>query len=192
MAHSALAYTPQNNRHYTYADVLEWDESIRAEIIDGEVYMMATPARIHQKISMELSLQFASFLKGKPCEVYSAPFDVRLFPKKDLSDTTVVVPDLLVVCDQSKLEDCGCVGAPDLIIEILSPSNIAHDTIRKFRKYLAAGVREYWIVNPELKTVDVHILDSGRYVTTRYGETEDVPVTVLPWCTIKLRDVFAY
>jgi Uma2 family endonuclease len=191
MTSSALAYAPQNNRYYTYADVLEWDESIRAEIIDGEVYMMPSPARIHQEISMELSRQFGNFLTGKPCKVYAAPFDVRLFPKEDLSDTTVVVPDVLVVCDQSKLDDRGGIGAPDLIIEILSPSNRSHDTIRKFRKYLAAGVREYWIVNPEQKTVDVHILDSGRYVTTLYEAENDVPVTVLPGCTIKLRDVFA-
>jgi Uma2 family endonuclease len=152
--------------------------------------MMPSPARIHQKISRELILQFGNFLKGKPCELYAAPFDVRLFPKKDLSDTTVVVPDILVVCDQSKLDDRGCIGAPDLIIEILSPSNIAHDTIRKFRKYLAAGVREYWIVNPAQKTVDVHTLDSGRYITMLYEAEEDIPVTVLPGCIIKLRDVF--
>jgi Uma2 family endonuclease len=190
MASSALAYTPRDHQRYTYADMLEWDESIRAEIFDGEVYMMPPPARVHQEISRELLLQFGNFLKGKPCKVYAAPFGVRLFPKDDLSDDTVVEPDIAVICDKSKLDDRGCNGAPDLIIEILSPSNIAHDKIRKFRKYLAAGVREYWIVNPMEQMVDVHRLDGGRYITMLYDAEEEVPVTVLPGCTIKLQDVF--
>jgi Uma2 family endonuclease len=191
MSSVALDYSLYENQSYTYADFLEWDESLRAEIIDGEVYMMAPPVRAHQEISGEMYGQFWAFLKGKPCKVYPAPFGVRLFPKEDLSDDTVVEPDIVVVCDHSKLDDRGCNGAPDLVIEILSPSNPSHDRLVKFRKYLAAGVREYWIVDPEQKIVEVHILDAGRYITTVYGAGDEVPVSVLPGCIITLRDVFA-
>jgi Uma2 family endonuclease len=170
--------------------MLEWDESLRAEIIDGEIYMMAPPTRFHQDISGELHGQLWAFLKGKPCKVYPAPFGVRLFPKDNLSDDTVVEPDIVVVCDHSKLDDRGCNGAPDLVIESVSPSNPQRDRIVKFRKYLAAGVREYWVVDPGQKTVEVHILNSGQYVTTVYDAADEAPVSVLPGCSIKLRDVF--
>jgi Uma2 family endonuclease len=190
MSSSALDYSLYEDQHYTYADMLEWDESLRAEIIDGEIYMMAPPTREHQDISGELHGQLWTFLKGKPCKVYPAPFGVRLFPKDDLSDDTVVEPDIVVVCDHSKLDDRGCNGAPDLVIEILSPSNTQRDRIVKFRKYLAAGVREYWVVDPVQKTVEVHILNSGQYVTTVYDAADEAPVSVLPGCSIKLRDVF--
>jgi Uma2 family endonuclease len=197
MASTALDYTLYENQHYTYADLLEWDESLRAEIIDGEVFLMSPPARIHQEISRELFGPLYTFLKGKPCKAYTGPFGVRLFPKDDLSDDTVVEPDIVVVCDPSKLDDRGCNGAPDLVIEIISPSNTQHDRIVKFRKYLAAGVREYWIVDPDQKTVEVHILNERdpleppQYVTTVYDTADEAPVSVLPGCSIKLRDVFA-
>ncbi|GHV88469.1 hypothetical protein AGMMS50267_08290 [Spirochaetia bacterium] len=186
MSSVALDY----NEYYTYADFLEWDESIRAEIIDGDIYMMATPLTEHQRILGELFLIIGNFLKGKPCRAFPAPFGVRLFPKDDLSDDTVVEPDIVVVCDSSKLDHRGCNGAPDLVIEILSPSNRSHDQLVKFQKYLAAGVREYWIVDPEDQLVHVHILDAGRYVTTVYGPKDDIPVSILPGCVIKLREVF--
>jgi Uma2 family endonuclease len=176
---------------YTYADVLAWDESVRAEIIDGECFMMAPPSRLHQDISMELAVQLHTFLTGKPCKVYAAPFGVRLFPKEDQSDDTFVEPDITVVCDASKLDDWGCNGAPDLIIEIVSPSNSRYDRFVKFRKYQEARVREYWIVDPEEQTVQVHILDRGRYITTVYDETDMAPVTVLPGCIINLGKVFS-
>jgi Uma2 family endonuclease len=177
---------------YTYADMCEWDEDFRAEIIDGELYMMATPMRLHQDISGELFGQLRDFLKGKSCKVYTAPFGVRLFPRADQSDDTVVEPDITVVCDPSKLDEYGCNGAPDLIIEILSPSTARYDRVLKFRKYLEAGVREYWIVYPDEKTVDVHILDNDRYVTTTYDGTDEAPVSALAGCVITLKDVFAF
>ncbi|GHU15571.1 hypothetical protein FACS1894163_02780 [Spirochaetia bacterium] len=193
MSSSAFDYSLYEDQHYTYADMLDWDENLRAEIIDGEVYMMAPPTRGHQDISRELFGPLYNFLKGKPCKLYPAPFGVRLFPKDDLSDDTVVEPDIVVVCDHSKLDDRGCNGAPDLVIEILSPSNTQRDRIVKFRKYLAAGVREYWVVDPVQKTVEVHILnteDTPQYVTTVYDAADEAPVSVLPGCSIKLRDVF--
>jgi Uma2 family endonuclease len=182
---------PDDNEYYTYADFLEWDESVRAEIIDGEVYMMASPTKEHQRIFRKIFTRLSNFLEGKTCEVFSAPFDVRLFPKSDLSDNTVVEPDILVVCDPSKLDDRSCNGAPDLVIEILSPSNKAHDKKAKFQKYRMAGVREYWVVDPEEKYLEIHILDSGRYITTVYDAADDAPDTVLPGCVIKLADVFS-
>jgi Uma2 family endonuclease len=184
------SFAEESYDYYTYADVLEWDEDVRAEIIDGEIYMMAPPLTIHQGILMELAGQLRDFLKGKPCKVYPAPFGVRLFPREDKSDDTFVEPDIVVVCDRSKIDKRGCNGAPDLIIEILSPSNSRNDKLLKFHKYLEAGVREYWIVDPEEKMAQTHILDSGHYITNIYDEKSAVPVSVLPGCVIELAAVF--
>ena len=115
---------PAKNLWYTFADALAWDDSERAEIIDGEVIMMAPPSSIHQEISMELSSQLHTYLKGKKCKVYAAPFAVRLFEGADDTPAdvqTVVEPDISVICDRSKLDEHGCKGAPDMVIEILSP-----------------------------------------------------------------------
>jgi Uma2 family endonuclease len=191
MSSEALDYYFEEDQLYTYADWLEFDESVRAEIIDGVLYMMAPPVTVHQDIHRELFGRLFAFLQGKPCKVYSAPFGVRLFPKDDLSDDTVVEPDIVVVCDKSKIDKQGCNGAPDLIIEILSPSNIRHDRIIKFQKYLAAGVREYWVIDPDNKGVEVHILQDGGYRTMVYDETAEAPVSVLPGCVIKFPEVFA-
>ncbi|GHV80456.1 hypothetical protein AGMMS49944_22470 [Spirochaetia bacterium] len=176
---------------YTYADVLEWDEDFRAEIIEGELYMMSPPVRKHQGLLGQLYLQLAIFLKGKPCKVYMGPFGVRLHPRKDLRDKTLLEPDISVICDFSKLDDRGCNGAPDLIIEILSPSTSTKDKVRKYNLYLDAGVREYWIVDPKAETVQVYVLENGRYVAASYGDADTIAVTVLPGCTINLKEVFA-
>jgi Uma2 family endonuclease len=181
----------KENPYYTYADYLTWDENERYEIIDGEAYMMSTPNRVHQKISGNFYYALRSFLEGKPREVYAAPFSVRLFPAEDRSDDTVVEPDITVICDPSKLDDRGCNGAPNLIIEILSPSNARHDRIVKFNKYREARVREYWIVDPEERVVSVYVLKDGQYVAVNYDDTAEVPVTALPGCTIDLKTVFA-
>ncbi|MDR2663781.1 MAG: Uma2 family endonuclease [Treponema sp.] len=149
---------PNQNRKYSCADVLEWDESVRAEIINGELYMMAPPLTRHQLVLSELFFIIKRFLQDKPCKVIPAPFGVRLFPRDDLSDDTLVEPDITVVCDPDKIDDRGCNGAPDLIIEILSPSNKRHDQLRKFNLYLDAGVREYWVVDSEQESIQVHVL----------------------------------
>jgi len=179
----------ETNEYYTYADVLEWEESVRAEIINGEIMMMSFPDRVHQEISREISNRLFNFLKGKTCQAFAAPFGVRLFPKKNLSDDTFVLPDIVVVCDKAKLDKRGCNGAPDLIIEILSPSTASYDRIAKFRLYQKAGVREYWIVDGENHAIYVHVLTNEQYTTTIYNENEDVPVSVLPGCTIPLQEV---
>jgi Uma2 family endonuclease len=151
--------------------------------------MMSAPLRKHQGISGQLFKQLIIFLTGHPCKVYYAPFDVRLFGRGD-NDDTVVQPDITVVCDKSKLDEKGCNGAPDMIIEILSPSTLRHDTVRKFNKYLQAGVREYWIVDPESKTVSVHILENGQYATKEYADTDTISVYILKGCQINIQDVF--
>ncbi|MDR1786622.1 MAG: Uma2 family endonuclease [Spirochaetaceae bacterium] len=177
---------------YTYADVLSWDEDLRAELVGGELFMMSEPTTAHQAVLGEIFVQLHRFLRGKPCKVFPAPFGVRLFPKADNSDDTVLEPDIVVVCDRSKLDARGCKGAPDLIIEILSPSTALYDRNTKFKKYLAAGVREYWIVDPEFKQVQAFVLDNGRYVASVYDENDEAPVSVLPGCAINLADAFSY
>jgi Uma2 family endonuclease len=175
---------------YTYADFLKWDEGESYEIIDGEAYMMATPSRIHQEISMALSTVLYTYLEDKPCKVYAAPFSVRLFPAEDNSDDTVVEPDITVVCDPSKLDDRGCKGAPDFIVEITSPPTARYDRIIKFDKYREAGVREYWIVNPDEKVVSAYLLKNGEYMAVNYDDTGPAPVRVLPGCDIDLKTIF--
>jgi len=181
----------KEEEHYSYSDYLGWDENVRAELYDGEIVMMAPPATRHQRASGELFFQIRTYLEGKTCKIFAAPFAVRLFPEKDDSDTTVFEPDIVVVCDSEKLDDKGCNGAPDLVIEIISPSTAKYDRIYKFRKYQLAGVKEYWIVDPETKTVQVCLLENGRYVVSMFDETEKTPVSVLEGCEIDLSGVFA-
>ena len=182
-------------KHYTYADYLTWDEQEHIELIEGAPVMMSPPSRAHQEISGELFRQIANYLEGKKCRVYAAPFAVRLFekPTDDASSVdTVVEPDLSVVCDRDKLDAKGCKGAPDLVIEILSPSSIRNDRLTKFNLYQRAGVREYWIVNPSEKSVQVFVLESGHYTATALGSESDVlKVNVLDGCYIDLARVFS-
>jgi Uma2 family endonuclease len=137
---------------------------MRCELVNGTIYMMAAPSMDHQLISMELSHIFRSFLDDKPCRVLASPVDVRLEADPDedenrsKNDDTVCQPDLIVVCDRKKLQKKACIGAPDLAIEILSPSTKKHDMETKYREYLTAGVREYWIVDPDAKTIMCGIL----------------------------------
>ena len=163
-----------NANYYTYADYLTWDEGERVEILYGEPVMSPAPNRRHQDISRQLVRQIGNFLDGKPCKLYYAPFDVRLFekdgdPPEDVD--TVVQPDIAVICDESKLDDAGCKGAPDLIIEILSQSTRTHDKTRKYRLYQRAGVREYWIVDPVHKAVQslLHPLNTSDNNATAAG-----------------------
>ena len=186
---------PAEKARYTFADALEWEDGERAEIIDGDVIMMGTPSSIHQEISVELTRQFANYLEGKRCKVYHAPFAVRLFEKA--GDTfedvdTVVEPDLSVVCDKSKIDKHGCKGAPDLVVEILSPSSRRHDRLVKLNLYQRAGVREYWIVDPENKAVQVFLQDRGfLHLHEDYGQGDIARVNVLEGCFIDLGKVFS-
>jgi len=184
------ALRKERREYFTYADYRTWDDNKRYELIDGVPYLMSpAPFLAHQEIAGEFFGQLRDFLKGKPCKVFIAPVDVRL--NADKLDDTVVQPDILVVCDRSKLDGKSVQGAPDFIIEILSPSTSKQDVIVKFNKYMQAGVREYWIVDPENKSVVAHILKDGIYMTRAYDENnEAVPVLVLEGCTINLKEVF--
>lgn len=187
---------PAKKEHYTFADVLGWEENVRAEIINGEVFLMAPPVRIHQEIIAELTRQLGNYLMGKRCRVYPAPFGVRLFEKdedapKDVD--TMVEPDISVICDRSKLDKHGCKGAPDLIIEILSPSTRRHDRLTKYNLYQQAGVREYWIVEPENQSVQVFLQDGSGLLKIHedYGREDIAKVNVLDGCFIELSKVFS-
>lgn len=181
-------------KYYTLADVLAWDDRERWELISGIPVMMAPPVRIHQKIVSELNRQLGNYLKGKKCEVYPAPFAVRLFEQDGDSPEdvgTMVEPDISVICDPSKLDDIGCKGAPDFIIEVLSPSTQRHDRVSKFNLYLSAGVREYWIVDPVRKDAQSFVLEDGRYAAKEFGTSADqMKVSVLEDCILDLAQVF--
>jgi Uma2 family endonuclease len=197
-ADMSTAHEPEReNGSYTYADYLSWETDKRYEIIDGEAYMMSSPSVSHQAISRELLGQFWNSLKNKSCQVFAAPLDVRLFPKDDDSDKTVVQPDLLVVCDASKLTDGkSCRGAPDMVIEILSPSNTSPALLLKFNQYLSAGVREYWIVVPETREIQVHLLEKGNgeaashYISSVHSGLEVLDVSILPGLRIDLSSIW--
>ena len=181
----------RQDKRYTYADYYAWEDGKNWELIDGIPYAMSpSPSRTHQRILVELLGQFRDFLKGKPCEVFPAPFDVRLNALGN-DDFDVFQPDILVVCDEAKLDEKGCNGAPDMVIEILSPSTAMRDRLLKFNAYQRAGVREYWIVDPDSTTVQAFILENENYIARSYGEADTVSVHVLEGCEISLTDIFS-
>ncbi len=181
---------------FTYADYLTWDDDQRWELIDGEAFCMSPgPGRLHQKWLGELFAQFHSYLVGKPCEVYMAPFDVRLQDHSDASDeetVTVVQPDLVIICDLNKLDDRGVKGAPDLVVEIISPSTAKRDINTKFELYQRHGVKEYWIMYPNDRTLLVYRLtDDARYASPEvFGEGDTVPVPLLGDFAVDMGKVF--
>ena len=185
---------PQDQQ-YTLADALTWDESEHIELIYGNPFMMGLPDRRHQEVRGQLFGQLYDYVNGKKYVVYAVPLAVRLFERdgdhpEDVN--TMVEPDISVVCGISKLDDIGCKGAPDLVMEILSPTTQRHDKFTKFNLYQQAGVQEYWIVDPASKSVQVFVLDDGRYVAKDFGMAEDtVKVNILEGCTIDLSQVFA-
>lgn len=187
---------PLEKGRYNFADSLTWSDSERIELIDGEAYMMATPSAVHQEILMELARQLANFLEGKSCKVYPAPFGVRLFERENHKPEdvdTVVEPDISVVCDKNKIDQRGCKGAPDFVIEIISPSTRRHDRFVKLNLYQRAGVREYWIVDPETKSVLVFLRgeDGNLHVREDYGQNDIAKVNSLDGCFIELEKVFS-
>ena len=188
------AHARKQDQRYTYGDLLLWPQEERWELIEGVPCNMTAPRRKHQRISSELVRQLGNYLMDRSCEVYAAPFDVRL-PEGDEKDEdiqTVVQPDLLVVCDEQKLDELGCRGAPDLIIEITSPSTGSQDHIRKLKLYEKHGVREYWIIQPEEKIVMVRVLAAdGTYgKAALYSAEDQAPVAVLPGFSLDLTLVF--
>lgn len=162
---------------YTEEDYYNLPENVRAELIDGNlIYNQAAPSRIHQTILMELSATIRNYLKAKsgPCRVYPAPFAVKLSEDR----RTIVEPDISVICDRNKLTDRGCAGAPDWIIEIVSPSNSSHDYVLKLNLYADAGVREYWIVDPLKERIFVYHLEQEHFEVETYTFRDEIPVGI--------------
>jgi len=178
---------------YSYADYLRWKFEERVEIIKGKVYELAAPLRRHQSISMEITIQLGTFLQGSKCKMYYAPFDVRLAVSKDEDKIfTVVQPDICIICNPGLLDEKGCNGAPDLIVEILSPSSSEKDAIIKFDLYEEVGVKEYWMIYPDLNLVDVFLLNKKKkfQLKRKYAANQKVPVNILQGCEIDLEKVF--
>jgi len=183
-------------RKQTYKDYLTYPDDERWEIIDGIPYMQSAPSWQHQSISRELLRQFSNYLLQKSCEVFSAPFDLRL-SKAEINDedvTNVYQPDLVIICDKSQLKGTGYFGIPNLIIEISSPSTAKADRLLKFNIYERFGVQEYWIVEPDMKLVSVFILqDNNRYGRPElYTETDNVAVSIFADLIINLNTVFDF
>lgn len=184
---------PKEERKYTYADYLTWSTGERWEIIEGVPILQAAPSWQHQAVSGQLLKQFLIYLEGKPCQAFAAPFDLRLPQNQEADEATtfVVQPDLVVICDRSGLKGTGYFGTPSLIIEISSPATARNDKVWKFNKYEQAGVREYWIVEPEGKVVSIFTLQAGRYGRPEsYPEEGQVSVGLFPDLIIDLKTVF--
>ena len=182
------------NGIYRYADYLMWKFQERVELLKGKIFKMAAPSPVHQRISGLLFVKFYAYFEGKKCELFHAPFDVRI-PRKNEKDEeilTVLQPDICVICDPEKIDSRGCLGAPDLVVEILSPGNLQNELDSKFRIYEEAGVAEYWIVDPEHEAVWVNVLKEGQYIIQKpvaMGKT--VTSVKFPDLEISTAEVFA-
>ncbi len=168
------------NKEYTYSDYLLWQFTERVELIKGFIKKMSpAPSRLHQTIAKNITFKFLQYFENKTCNLFFAPFDVRLPVKNSKNNTTVVQPDLCIICDETKLDDKGCNGAPDLIVEILSPNNSKHDVDTKFKLYQESGVKEYWMVEPTEKIVLVYTLQNNKYIGLKpftVGEVIESPL----------------
>jgi Uma2 family endonuclease len=181
-------------KSYTYADYFSWKFEERIELIKGKIFRMSpAPNRIHQKLAGYIHIRLGNFLEGKSCEVYEAPFDVRI-PRKSKDDKeiiTVLQPDVCVICDLSKLDNRGCLGAPDIVVEVLSPGNNAKELKNKHSVYEEAGVKEYWVVSPQNQWLMIHTLIDGSFAGSPYYVPGDIAASsVLPGFSLNLTDMF--
>jgi len=183
------------NKIYTYADYYKWKFEERVELIKGKIFEMSpAPNRLHQEIAGKLYLRLGTFLYNNPCKVYIAPFDVRL-PRKSKNDkdiTTVLQPDLCVICNPSKLDVRGCIGAPDIVVEVLSPSNNKKELKNKYEVYEEAGVKEYWVVFPIERTMFIYTLVDGKFSPSKLMVGGDVVTSaILPGFSLDLTELFS-
>lgn len=179
---------------YTYADYLTWRFEEMVELIKGKLYILSpAPAERHQRLVTNLTIEIGSHFKGKACRVYVAPFDVRLV-KTGVDDgdvSTVVQPDICVICNAHKIDEKGCAGAPDLIVEILSPASSKKDLNEKFNLYEENGVQEYWVVFPDSNVINQYVLTDGVYEQVATLDRSDTLRSVIfPDLMIDLRQVF--
>ena len=183
------------SKTYTYADYLKWTFDERLELIKGKIFKMS-PAlgSVHQLISGAIFAELYNYLKGKPCKVFHAPFDVR-FNKRSIDNKdiqTVLQPDISVVCTPLKIDEKGCLGAPDIVVEILSPGNNKKELQNKYEVYEENGVLEYWIIHPSEKTFLKYYLVENRYLASRLLTIGDeVTTPILPGFALNLDDLFA-
>jgi Uma2 family endonuclease len=179
---------------YTYADYLKWQFDESVELIRGKLHRMSpAPKRAHQRAVSHLLVDISLYLGRNSCEIYTAPFDVRLpvqHERKPNQLHTVVQPDLCVVCDPTKLDDAGCLGAPDWVIEITSPRTAKQDFNEKYYLYEEAGVREYWIIQPKENTVNVYVLEDGKYALVDVYESGEVPCQIFPDLVVSHERIF--
>ncbi len=185
------------NGVYSYADYLTWQFEQAVELIKGKILPMAAPSRKHQGVSWQLTLIIGNAFKEQNCKAYAAPFDVRLYDKKKSIKAnkdiyTVVQPDISIICDMNKLDDKGCLGAPDLIIEILSPGNSSKEMKTKKNLYEENKVKEYWIIDPEHETLILYALQKDNtYKAPQIFVSEDVvPSTIFTDLTLNLTHLF--
>ena len=185
------------NGIYTYADYLTWQIEQAIELVKGKILKMAAPSRRHQRLSWRLTVLVDRIFVNHPCDAYAAPFDVRLYNKEKSVEAnkdihTVVQPDLCIICDLSKLDDQGCLGAPDFIVEILSPGNSSKEMKLKKNLYEENGVKEYWIIDPERETlVAFHLQNDGIYSHPSIFASDDVVnSTIFPDFTVDLEPLF--
>ena len=183
------------NGTYTYADYLGWQFDESVELIKGKLYRMSPVLkRRHQDASVNLEFALLKYFEDKSCKVYDAPFDVRLPVRNERKPAqlhTVVQPDICVICDLSKLDDDGCLGAPDWVIEITSPWTAKNDFNEKFNLYEESGVREYWIVQPKEKTVHVYVLEEETYVLVDVYESGNIPSCIFPDLVVSHDRIFS-
>lgn len=184
------------NGTYSYADYLLWQFKERVELIKGKIFRMSPAPNVkYQKVSWALSVQLNKAMHKKPCSMFTAPFDVRLINyKKSTEDKqihTVVQPDLCVVCDEQKLDDRGCIGAPDLVIEILSPGNTEKEMNIKFDLYQENGVREYWMVHISEKAIFAYVLENGKFIGLKpFTADMQMQSAIFPELKFKVKELF--
>ena len=198
MEHVAdLSQLDIQNGVYSYADYLTWQFDQAVELVKGKIFPMSAPSRRHQGISRELNGIFYNHFKGETCAFYAAPFDVRLSDKRKSARAnrdvlTVIQPDICIICDPDKLDDKGCLGSPDLVVEILSPGNSSREMKTKKDLYEENGIREYWIIDPEHETAfQFHLTETNVYSpATIYVSDELLTSAIFPGLTVSLTDVF--
>ena len=185
-----LAYNLKE-KDYTYEDLLKIDDNNRYEIINGKLHLMSSPTTIHQKILLKLATQLELFFDNKKCTPFVAPLDVRLSGNKDNKKVKdVVQPDLMVVCDENKIDEKGICGAPDFIIEIMSPGSITHDLIIKFTLYLKYKVKEYWLISPMEETINIMQLKNNLYETQEYKINEEIQSNLFKDLKLNLKEIY--
>ena len=180
------------NGLYTYAEYLLWQFEERVELLKGKLFKMSAPSPAHQVVQSNLNIELGLYFRNQKYQIYPAPFDVRLPAKGETGDAihTVVQPDLCVVCDRTKIDSRGCIGAPDLVIEIISPGNSKKELKQKFKLYEEAGVREYWVIHPSEEYVIVNVLENNHYKTLSPIVDDEVHSVIFPTLKVHTKDIF--